>query len=144
MTGKYRSRRERERERGSGHDPTRDLSRIADPTRTALLNSYKIKLLIQFEKIPCIPCSLDFLFIAYIFILKRFSNLFLHSDIIHSGGARRRLLFSAMIAFSWPASGEGELRLEVTDRNHVALYLQSAARAERLLHERVINARAVM
>ncbi len=49
-----------------------------------------------------------------------------------------------MIVFSWFASGEGELRLEVTDRNHVALNLQSSARAERLLHERVINARAVM
>jgi len=70
--------------------------------------------------------------------------MFLHSDIIRSIRARRRLIFSAVIAFSWPASGEGELRLEVTDRNHVALYLQSGARAERLLHERVINARAMM
>lgn len=50
-----------------------DMSQAGLESETNSYLKYKIKLLI--------PCSLQFLFIAYIFLLKRFSNLFLHSYI---------------------------------------------------------------
>lgn len=60
-----------------------------------------------------------------------FSLRFFHpfGCFIHVGRAGLGLIFIAMIAFSPLASGERELRLEVTDRNHVARAAVSATAA---------------